>query len=330
MPQQSKARGSAFRGRWASIDKTFPRSSSLCSQMYHRVRTDIFLELVWRRIWLGDMSWTNCRREVVQDARASGGTFSRTVLLQHMHDATFGGLVLAVAPRCDHAASQNNPPGIAVQTSPMNFWKVAPLDSAVDWLEMRYCSEAYRSAQCALVFTDELTSSLGAFFSRALEQDAVSWTNCTNWTMFLRGSDDCGPADGCGPVQEEMCSVAYACTCAGIVLFDPPACPAGPTNPTPTPCEHPSPPHSHSKGVMISVRSNVSASAFCQDVWPFAGKATTDRRAFFVVRSYTWRVRRCCWRVINGGHRQIAEAFWSRSDAVRNSSCTRRHNEKAM
>ena len=39
-----------------------------------------------------------------------------------------------------------------------------------------------------------------------------------------------------------------------------------------------------------------------------AGKATTDRRAFFVVRSYNWRVRRCCWRVVNGGHSQIAEA----------------------
>ena len=62
--------------------------------MYHRVRTDLFLELVWRRIWLGDKSWTNCRsvlgqhlyhdavREVVKDARASGGTFSRAVLLQ--------------------------------------------------------------------------------------------------------------------------------------------------------------------------------------------------------------------------------------------------------
>ena len=83
VPQQSKARGSALRGRWASIGKTFPRSSGLCSQMYHRVRTDLFLELVWRRIWLGDKSWTNCRsvlgqhlyhdavREVVRDARAS-------------------------------------------------------------------------------------------------------------------------------------------------------------------------------------------------------------------------------------------------------------------
>ena len=108
----------------------------------------------------------------------------------------------------------------------MNFWKVAPLDSAVDGLEMRHCSEAYRSAHRALVFTDELTSFLEAFFSRAREQDAVSWTNCTNWTMFL-GSDGCGPADGCGPVQEKMCSVASACTSAGIVLFDPPACPAG-------------------------------------------------------------------------------------------------------
>ena len=86
----------------------------------------------------------------------------------------------------------------------MNFWKVAPSDPAVDGLEMRHCSEAYRSARRALVFTDELTSFLGAFFSRAREQDTVSWTNCTNWTMFLLGSDVCGPADGCGPVQEEM------------------------------------------------------------------------------------------------------------------------------
>ena len=73
--------------------------------MYHRVRTDLFLELVWRRIWLGDKSWTNCRsvlgqqlyhdavREVLRDARASGGTFSRAVLLQEKHDAAFGGLV---------------------------------------------------------------------------------------------------------------------------------------------------------------------------------------------------------------------------------------------
>ena len=183
-----------------------------------------------------------------------------------------------------------------MQTSPMNFWKVAPLDSAVDWLEMRHCSEAYRSAHRALVFTDELTSFLGAFFSRVGEQGAVSWTICTNWTMFLLGSDGCGPADG--PVQEEMCSVAYACTCAGIVLFDPPACPAGPMNPTPTPYEHPPPPQlSHSESGMITVRDNASASAFCQDVWPFAGKATTDRRTFFVVRSYKSKVRRCCWRV---------------------------------
>ena len=286
VPQQSKARGSALRGRWASSGKTFPRSSGLCSQMYHRVRTDLFLELVWRRIWLGDKSWTDCRsvlgqhvhhgavREVVRDVRASGGTFSRAVLLQEMHDAAFGGLVWAVAPRCNHAALQNNPPGIAVQTSPMNSWKVAPLDSAVDLLEMWHCSEAYRSAHRALVFTDELTSFLEAFFfSRAREQDAVSWTNCTNWMMFL-GSDGCGPADGCGPVQEEMRSVAYACTCARIVLLDPPACPAGPTNPTPKPCEHPPPPQpSHSKSVMITVHDSVSASALCQDFLAFRWKS---------------------------------------------------------
>ena len=76
--------------------------------------------------------------------------------------------------RCDHAEPQNNPPGIAVQTSPMNFWKVAPLDSAVDWWKMRHCSEAYPSAHRALVFTDELTSFLGAFFFFASARTSCS------------------------------------------------------------------------------------------------------------------------------------------------------------
>ena len=48
-----------------------------------------------------------------------------------------------------------------------------------------------------------------------------------------------------------------------LCFFDPPACPAGPTNPTPTPCEHPPPPQlSHSKSVVITVRDNVSEPAF--------------------------------------------------------------------
>ena len=167
--------------------------------MCHRVRTDLFLDLVWRRIWLGDKSWTNCRSvlgqhlhhdavsEVVRDARARGGTFSGNTHAIRVHAGLFtaiiarccvrgGGrerrrrvLVWAVAPRCDHAAPQNNSPSTAVKTSPMNFWKVAPSDSTVDWLEMRHCSEAYRPAHRALVFTDELTSFLGAFFFRERE-----------------------------------------------------------------------------------------------------------------------------------------------------------------
>ena len=173
--------------------QVFPEVSGMCSQMYHRVRTDLFPELVWRRIWLGDKSWTNCRsvlgqqlyhdavREVLRDARANGGTFSgntrypcacgpfyctKCTMLRSGRRRERRGRVLvwAVAPRCDHAAPQNNPPSIAVQTSPMNFWKVAPLDSVVDWLDMRHCSEACRSAHRALVFTDELTPFLEPFF----------------------------------------------------------------------------------------------------------------------------------------------------------------------
>ena len=52
-------------------------------------------------------------------------------------------------------------------------WKVAPLDSAVDWSEMRHCSEAFRSAHRALVFTDELTFFLEAFFFRERERCSV-------------------------------------------------------------------------------------------------------------------------------------------------------------
>ena len=67
------------------------------------------------------------------------------------------------------------------------------------------------------------------------------------------------------------CAGGDACTCAGIVLFDPPAGPPRQEESTPTLRENASSPQvSHSKVFMTIIRADVAASAFCRDVrWVF-------------------------------------------------------------